>query len=83
MKRLLFIFTAIVFLAGCRKGEVVTPKFEVATSSTVVRAGVPVVFDFTAMPILFRFIQGRWVTHMPIMIRIVLPRPIWLLRSQQ
>lgn len=59
MKRLLFIFTAIVFLAGCRKGEVVTPKFEVATSSTVVRAGVPVVFDFTGDADIISFYSGE------------------------
>ncbi|MBP3483314.1 MAG: DUF5017 domain-containing protein [Alistipes sp.] len=59
MKRIFVILTAVMLLAGCRKGEVETPKFGVRTASKTVRAGVPVVFDFEGTADIISFYSGE------------------------
>jgi len=59
MKHIPAILTAALLLAGCRKGEVETPKFEVRTASATVRAGVPVVFGFSGTADIISFYSGE------------------------
>lgn len=59
MKRIFVILLAAVLFAGCRKGEAEMPDFDVWTASAVVRAGVPVVFNFSGMADIISFYSGE------------------------